>query len=244
MRVFWIMVGVAMALAGGYLMAWRRTQALQSAAPSLPAPVNPAPGWDAASPTAPSRHPGAEARTGEREPWPERGRDGDDEGQPQAESPAARRAHDAPPQSRLTPRGSGTPDDPLEISWDLLVSAQQAYSPREGRRIIPQRIAALDGQHVRITGYIAFPLLAESPDECLVMLNQWDGCCIGVPPTPYDAVEVRLREPATGDARLATYGTVRGVMRVEPYLVGDFLVGLYVLEEATLSTRAYGGFVP
>ena len=30
-------------------------------------------------------------------------------------------------------------------------------------------------------------------NEALVMLNQWDGCCIGVPPTPYDAVEVRLR---------------------------------------------------
>ena len=38
--------------------------------------------------------------------------------------------------------------------------------------------------------------MAESADASLMMLNQWDGCCIGVPPTPYDAIEVKLKEAA------------------------------------------------
>ena len=47
-------------------------------------------------------------------------------------------------------------------------------------------LTTLTSEHVEITGYVAFPMLMDEADELLVMLNQWDGCCIGVPPTPYD----------------------------------------------------------
>jgi hypothetical protein len=76
--------------------------------------------------------------------------------------------------------------------------------------------------------------------ELLVMLNQWDGCCIGVPPTPYDAIEVKLTEPAKRGGKHATfnYGTVEGRLKVEPYLVENWLVGLYLLEDAQLKLGA------
>jgi hypothetical protein len=102
----------------------------------------------------------------------------------------------------------------------------------------------LDGKWIEITGYVAFPLMVDAPDECLSMMNQWDGCCIGVPPTPYDAVEVRLTEPVSGNARLTTYGTVRGRFKVDPHLVGGWLVGLYLMDETTLTPQTYGGFSP
>jgi len=70
------------------------------------------------------------------------------------------------------------------------------------------------------------------------MLNQWDGCCIGVPPTPYDAIEVTLANPANRTQRFAVEGRIVGKFTVDPYLVGDWLVGLYLLEDARLDTSS------
>lgn len=135
--------------------------------------------------------------------------------------------------SRFPLEGKGTKDDPYKLTWDLLISADQTFAPRKGLKTIPERVAMLDGKWVEITGYTAFPLQMQEPNELLVMLNTWDGCCIGVPPTPYDAVEVMLDKPVVGEARFAYYGTIRGVMTVEPYIVGEWLVGLYLIDGAT-----------
>jgi hypothetical protein len=99
----------------------------------------------------------------------------------------------------------------------------------------------LDGKTVRLTGHVAFPMTTKEPRELLSMLNQWDGCCIGTPPTPYDAVEVALTDTVVGDDRFATTGKVVGTFHVKPYLQGDWLIGLYVMEDAKLTPRDFGG---
>ena len=137
-----------------------------------------------------------------------------------------------------TIRGDGTESSPYEVSWEFLSSAQEDYMPRLGDRKLPARIAFLSGKRVRIAGYLAFPLVAPTASECLLMLNQWDGCCIGVPPTPYDAVEVRLAAEIKGWKRhTINFGTIEGTFKVEPYLVENWLVGLYLFENATLNTE-------
>ena len=73
------------------------------------------------------------------------------------------------------------------------------------------------------------------------MLNQWDGCCIGVPPTPYDAIEATLDKVAVGDARFAVTGAVTGKFGVKPYIVGDWLVGLYTMENGTFNPKTFSG---
>ncbi|MBX3358083.1 MAG: hypothetical protein KF745_06620 [Phycisphaeraceae bacterium] len=130
--------------------------------------------------------------------------------------------------------GKGTRESPYLITWDLLVSAQQTYKPRIGKTDLPPWLDLVKDKYVRINGFVAFPLMAQSPDEMLAMLNQWDGCCIGVPPTPYDAIEVRLRQPPDQEHRLAVYGSVEGKLGIEPYLVKDWLVGLYTMDDAEL----------
>ena len=131
--------------------------------------------------------------------------------------------------------GEGTEEKPYRVSWELLVSAGENYRPRVGDRGIPQRIAMLDGAWVAIEGYVAFPMLVGTASEALVMLNRWDGCCIGVPPSPYDAVEVKLRTPVVRTTMHAIdYGLVTGKLIVEPYLVDQWLVGLYLMEDAAL----------
>lgn len=131
-------------------------------------------------------------------------------------------------------KGSGTENDPYVVTWEQLASVQETYQPRLGRKVIPDRVKMLDGKWVRISGYIAFPVMASSADEMLAMLNQWDGCCIGVPPTPYDAVEIKLRKAVEGPARQKVTGSVRGKFRVDPYLVKDWLVSLYMMDDAEL----------
>jgi len=145
---------------------------------------------------------------------------------------------------KYTLKGKGTKEEPYKVTWDQLVSAQDDYVPKEGRKEIPARIAMLSGTWVEMTGYIAFPVMAESQDECLSMMNQWDGCCIGVPPTPYDAIEVHLKQSAEGKDRMASYGTVRGKFKVDPQLVGGWLIGLYVMDDATMKPQTFGGISP
>ena len=132
--------------------------------------------------------------------------------------------------------GEGTREKPYRVSWECLASAGQTYQPRQKENAIPQRVAMLDGAWIRIDGYFAIPLMLQESSEILVMLNQWDGCCIGVPPTPYDALEAKLVEPVKANRRHAfNFGTVTGRLKVDPLLVENWLVGLYQLEEATLT---------
>ena len=123
----------------------------------------------------------------------------------------------------------------------LLQSSSNTYVPRLSEGVIPQRIAMLHGKWVTIAGYIAFPIVSTESDELLAMLNQWDGCCIGVPPTPYDAIEVTLNAVVPDDDRTATFGVVEGRFGVKPYVVGDWLVGLYVMDEGVLTAKQFNG---
>ncbi|MCC6677679.1 MAG: DUF3299 domain-containing protein [Phycisphaerales bacterium] len=138
-------------------------------------------------------------------------------------------------------KGDGSAEKPYEVTWEMLISAQETYQPKEGKKLIPGRLAMLDNKHVRVTGYIAFPLYVQEAREMLSMLNQWDGCCIGVPPTPYDAIEVRLKDAVTGPERFATFGTVEGRFGVKPYVVGDWLVGLYTMDDAKFNAKVFTG---
>ncbi|MSR18370.1 MAG: hypothetical protein EXS00_04240 [Phycisphaerales bacterium] len=139
---------------------------------------------------------------------------------------------------KWTFHGDGSKENPFELNWDYLMSAGDTFIPRLGERLIPERIAMMQGQWVRISGYVAFPLIATESDELLCMLNQWDGCCIGVPPTPYDAIEVALTSAVDSSKRhTIRYGTVTGILRIEPYIVEKWLIGLYLMDEANLHTE-------
>jgi hypothetical protein len=130
--------------------------------------------------------------------------------------------------------GSGTRQDPYVVSLEHLASVANLYNPRKGLNKLPQRVTFMDGAWVKIVGYIAFPVSATDATELLVMQNQWDGCCIGVPPTAYDAVEVKLASAVRGAERFSTFGSVVGKLKVDPYIDANWLLGLYVMEEGQL----------
>jgi len=129
-------------------------------------------------------------------------------------------------------RGDGSVEKPFEIGWELLVAAERVYQPRNGLTTMPDWVKVFNDKHVRLTGHLLSPLMMDDTSQILLMRNQWDGCCIGVPPSPYDAVEVELLKPISLVREQLNYGTITGVLVVDPYLVNNWLVGLYILDEA------------
>ena len=134
---------------------------------------------------------------------------------------------------RYTILGSGTELDPYRITWELLKSAYETMDLNGERAAPPKRVEMLNGTYVQISGFLAPPLWGQETKELLVMFNKWDGCCIGLPPTPFDCIEAQLAAPIKlGAAHTISYGAIRGKFIVEPFKAGKFLIGLYRLEEA------------
>ncbi len=135
---------------------------------------------------------------------------------------------------RLELVGEGVAGSPYILTWELLVSAKESYRPRMGLTELPAWIEQLDGKYVQLTGFLGVPMFSMQVQELLIMRNQWDGCCIGVPPTPYDGVEVLLAQSTTLPSRGFNYGTIVGKLKIDPYLRNDWLLSLYELEDARL----------
>lgn len=134
--------------------------------------------------------------------------------------------------------GNGTPQRPYVLAWDTLRSVQREFNPRQGQSEVPAWLNALNGKRVRIEGNTLLPVVSQTTDELLVMQNPWDGCCLGVPPTPYDAIEVKLARPQRMGNSPTGYGQVEGVMKIDPYIVSGWLLGLYMIEDAVFESAA------
>jgi hypothetical protein len=142
---------------------------------------------------------------------------------------------DKPVDGKYIVAGSGAADDPYQITWDLLMLTAQTYQPRLGSTTIPPQVQAMDGAHIKIAGYFAVPMASTDAREVLVMLNMWDGCCIGLPPSPCDAIEVRLKEPLPGSGKqYINYGTLTGTLQVDPFVQNGWLLGMYLVEDGEL----------
>ncbi len=129
--------------------------------------------------------------------------------------------------------GSGGVEDPFVLDWVTLRSVDRLYEPKKGKHELPDWLNVLDGAYVSITGNTLVPVIATTTREVLVMQNPWDGCCIGIPPSPYDAIEVSLNHDVDFGSSAVGYGTVQGVFVLDPYVVEGWVLGLYIIEDAT-----------
>lgn len=129
--------------------------------------------------------------------------------------------------------GSGSEDDPFMVDWVTLRSIELLYNPKEDKNDLPAWLDLLDGAHVKITGNTLVPVIATTTRELLVMQNPWDGCCVGIPPSPYDAIEVTLNHDVDFGSSAVGYGTVEGVFVLDPYVVDGWVLGLYMIDDGT-----------
>jgi hypothetical protein len=130
--------------------------------------------------------------------------------------------------------GNGGPDDPYRISWELLTSAAPFVDPAQDAPMTPPWVRAVDGTYIEISAYYSTAVRVSTTRNVLLTFNRWDGCCIGLPPTPFDAIDTTLAKPLDMQGlHLFRYGTFRGRLVVEPFAVGGYLLGLYRLEDAS-----------
>lgn len=131
--------------------------------------------------------------------------------------------------------GNGRVDDPYRISWELLTSSNSYVDAAVKALTPPPWVRALDGTYIEISGYYSTAVRVSAAKNLLLTLNRWDGCCIGLPPTPFDAVDMDMRAPVMMQGlHLFRFGTFRGRLVVSPFETGGFLLGLYRLEDTTL----------
>lgn len=134
--------------------------------------------------------------------------------------------------------GNGGQDDPYRINWELLTSAGPFVDPARNALTPPPWVRALDGVWVEISAYYSTAVRVSSTESVLLTLNRWDGCCLGLPPTPFDAIDTSLAEPLElRGLHLFRFGTFRGRLEIEPFTAGPYLLGLYRLEDATFEAR-------
>ena len=94
----------------------------------------------------------------------------------------------------------------------------------------PPWIRLLDGTSIQISGYYSTPVRVTVAKNLLLTLDRWDGCCIGVPPTPFDAIDITMREPLLmRGMHLKRFGTFRGRFAVECVDAAGFLLGCFLL---------------
>ncbi len=140
--------------------------------------------------------------------------------------------------NRFELTGNGTERDPYRISWEYLQSAQDGWKPKDGKESLARHILLLDGAWISIDGYWAPGIVVDETQEVIVLLNRWDGCCLGIPPTPYDCIEAKLTEPVRIDKQHSfRYGTVTGRLEVSPFSFGDVVLGLYRFHDARISSQ-------
>jgi hypothetical protein len=137
--------------------------------------------------------------------------------------------------SAAMPPGAGTERQPFRVSWELLGQADGHVRGDGTLEAMPRAIELLNGTWIELSGYYAPAVIAPSTDELVFMLNRWDGCCIGLPPTPYDSALVKTRAPV--DFALQhqfRFGTLRGRLVMEPFALGGLVLGVYRIEDAEL----------
>ncbi len=139
---------------------------------------------------------------------------------------------------RFRVTGNGSANDPYRISWELLTSSGAFIDPAQAATTPPPWVRLLDGTYIELSGYYSTALRVPVATNLLLTLNRWDGCCIGLPPTPFDAIDVTMRSPLPLEgAHLIRFGTFRGRLGVSVFEIGGFLLGLYRLEDATFETK-------
>jgi hypothetical protein len=134
--------------------------------------------------------------------------------------------------------GNGSADDPYRIPWELLTSVMGIVDAESGALVAPPWVRLVDGTYVEISAYYSTPVRVRLAMNVLLTLNRWDGCCIGLPPTAFDAIDTAMREPIDMKGlHLIRFGTFRGRLVVEPVAAGGYLLGLYRIEDATFVAK-------
>lgn len=129
------------------------------------------------------------------------------------------------------------PDKPAEpakegtLSFALLESAQDASAGGEIK--IPDAVKAHHGKWVTITGHVLLSWATEEITQFQLAKNPWDGCCMGVPPSYFNAVRVQMAPGGKFSNRFDRVATISGRFRADIQKTENgYVDAIYWLDEA------------
>ncbi|MDB4680213.1 hypothetical protein OAE80_04435 [Planctomycetaceae bacterium] len=114
---------------------------------------------------------------------------------------------------------------------DLLKVLNMEPVPTDAASHFPDWMTALDGEKVRIRGFM-YPPFRETGIEFFVLARDNQICCFGRNPKVYDLISVEMREGVTTNFILNRPFDVVGTFRIRPEADGDELYGLYEITDA------------
>ncbi|HYG75481.1 MAG TPA: hypothetical protein VEK08_10805 [Planctomycetota bacterium] len=138
------------------------------------------------------------------------------------------------------PGGEGTPERPYLLTWDLLLSGQSSFDPAKPDAQLPERLKFLDGKHVSIKGYSLKSVTSGgASDEFLLNDQLIDNCPICLTRSVFATVLVKVKTPEVLERGVINVFTVRGMFKVQPSIQAGFLLGVFYLNDAEITSRTH-----
>jgi hypothetical protein len=116
---------------------------------------------------------------------------------------------------------------------DLLKSLNMAPVPIDAADHFPDWLKSLNGEHVRIRGYMRPGFEAEDITEFLFVRDNGE-CCYGPIPKIYDMIAVELADGESTDLIEGTPFDVEGTFRIEPHADEVELYGLFFIDDGVI----------
>lgn len=131
------------------------------------------------------------------------------------------------------------PERAVRVSYDdidLLKVLNMEPVPVDCADYFPAWLKALDGQRIRIRGFM-YPPFEATGLRGFVLARDNDICCFGRDPKRYDVIDVFMRKGVTTDYIQNRPFDVVGVFHIEPEAVRGQLIQLYVIDDATVIAK-------
>ena len=131
------------------------------------------------------------------------------------------------------------PQNALRVSYDdldLLKVLNMEPVPEDALKHFPSWLKALDGQRVRLRGFM-YPTFQATGIDQFVLARDNQICCFGRNPKVYDLVSVQMRERETTDYIQNRPFDVVGTFRIDLLAEGGKPMGLYWLEDSVVINK-------
>ncbi len=131
------------------------------------------------------------------------------------------------------------PQNAMRVSYDdldLLKILNMEPVPEDALKHFPSWLKALDGQRVRLRGFM-YPTFQATGIDQFVLARDNQICCFGRNPKVYDLVSVQMRDGVTTDYIQNRPFDVIGILRIDLLTEGGEPMGLYWLEDSVVINK-------
>lgn len=140
------------------------------------------------------------------------------------------------PQKSFSPEGPGGPLRVRYDDLDLLMVLNMDPVPLDAVSHFPDWLKALEGQQIRIRGFM-YPPPRQEGITYFQLARDNEICCFGRDPKVYDLIAVELAKGTSTSYIPNRPFDVVGVFHIDPFIDGDKMYELYRLDDASIITR-------